>query len=472
MLDSRVPLGFSEYSSLLKQHWKPALITGLFLFGFISLSNASNPAIYIASGKLRFVGTDPTSTLTGVGEETGKLESLLQEDSPLETEAEVIRSHPLIERTIVEVNLLDKSGQPLSPTRFLENLDVVKIKATDILEISYRHNDANRATEIVNMLMSLYLEQNRENQQTQAVKARRFIEQQLPSAEAEVNLSELALQRFRETNRIVDLSSESATSVDAMTELRSELTRTRAKLADRQAQAADLSAKIEMSLPEALVAADLSQSDGIQETLNQLQQVEFELAEERARFRDGHPTIRKLENLRNNLSLILQDKVRQMGSQSTLISPSQLQISDLKQELTRQAVLLDSQQEGLIAQLNELEESWNLYAQRSQLLPSFEAEQRQLEHQLEAAQSTYSQMLQKISELRIAENQSVGNVQVLAQATRPEKPSSDTILPYLVAGLCGVMGAGAVVYILARLEPSVSTIEQARGHSLRTTDFR
>lgn len=436
-------------------------MTGLVIFGTCSLATALRPPSYTAVGKLKFTLHDPTSTLTGLNKETGKLEPIVDRSNPIITEAEVMRSEPIIEDTIRKLNLSDKSGRPLSPKLFRENLKIAEVRGADILEISYSSHEADRAAAIVNTHIDSYLQRSREVERTQVVKARQFIEQQLSNIENAVRRSELALQRFRETNRIVDLEAEAKTLTETIAELGSELTATQSQLADSQAQVVGLSAKLGMGLTQAVTNTNLSQSTDLQEILRQLQQVELELVSAQAQFQPDHPNVRVLQDRRNRILLLLQNKRREITAPSVSASPTHLQMSALQQDLTREGVLLDSKRLGLSRQLDVLKKASDIYAQRSQSLPRLESEQRQLQSQLDAAQLTYNQMLQKISELRVAENQLIGNAQILAPASKPEQPNSSK-LTYLGAGLLGLMGAGAMIYILERLDSSVKTMDDAR----------
>jgi polysaccharide biosynthesis transport protein len=61
--------------------------------------------------------------------------------NPLETQAEIIRSHPLIQKTIVDLQLKDQEGEPLTIDNFLRSLKVNPIRGTDVLQLSYRSVD-------------------------------------------------------------------------------------------------------------------------------------------------------------------------------------------------------------------------------------------------------------------------------------------------------------------------------------------
>ncbi|WP_313889942.1 MULTISPECIES: GumC family protein [Nostoc] len=189
---------FDKYWQVLKRRFVPALniFLPVFLISLIA-SNFLQKPFYIAEGKLRFHRINPTSTLTGLGTEIGKLEPVSKDNAtnPLDTEAEVIRSLPVIQKTIKKLKLSNSKGLPLKPKDFLKKLTVNAISKTDILKISYKDSDPERAAQVVNTLMDIYLEQNLFSLRAETAAARNFIERQLPNTELIVRQAEAELAK-------------------------------------------------------------------------------------------------------------------------------------------------------------------------------------------------------------------------------------------------------------------------------------
>lgn len=193
-------LSFDNYWQVLKRRWVPGLAVFFPIFLLSLLSSSLKRPTYIAEGKLLFQRTDVTSSLTGLGAEISKLESVGQDttSSPLQTEAEIIRSVPVVQKTIKRLKLQDNDGNLLKYEEFLKNLTVSDIKKTDVLQVSYKDSEPEKAARVVNTLMSAYLEHNVSSRRKAARAAREFIEQQVPKAEAIVSKAEAELANFRE----------------------------------------------------------------------------------------------------------------------------------------------------------------------------------------------------------------------------------------------------------------------------------
>src|SRR3569832_1545279 len=135
-------IDFQKYWLILRRHWLPAtsvFVLTVILIAAMSLLKKPN---YSAEGRLLLKKRNTTSALiTGAAEKIGQLESLNFMDSPLDTEVEILRSTPLLQKTIATLNLKDKKGALLQPEDLLKKLKVKGLKGTDVLQITLESND-------------------------------------------------------------------------------------------------------------------------------------------------------------------------------------------------------------------------------------------------------------------------------------------------------------------------------------------
>jgi capsular exopolysaccharide synthesis family protein len=205
----------------------------------------------------------------------------------------------------------------------------------------------------------------------------------------------------------------------------------------------------------------LNQSDGVQDILKEVQQVESQLASRRTVLTNTHPEIIALESKFNSLKGLLQDRIRQtVGNKQQL--NGRLQVGELKQKLAGELIDLESTSVGLTDQLSALSNLQANYKQRLENLPKLEQQQRELERKVEAAQSTYSLLLKKLQETRIAENQNIGNASEVSEALVPQQPVSSPLINYLSASLLGMLVSLATMYLLESQDKSIKTIEEAK----------
>ena len=455
-------LSLDKYWQVLKRRCVPGLAAFFPVFLLSLLSTSLKKPIYVAEGKLQFQRTNATSSLTEFGTSIGKLESVTENTSnPLQTEAEIIRSVPVVQKTIRELNLRDEDGKLIEYKDFLDKLTVNDIEKTDVLTVSYKDSQPQKAAKVVNALMAAYLEHNVSSRRKAAASARKFIEEQLPKAEAVVSKAEADLAKFRENNKVYALQEEANQSIEVLGNLQNQVGEIKTRLADISARSQQINNQLGINSQQALNMNSLNQAAGVQDVLKEVQQLESQLASRRTVLTDNHPEIIALENKYNALRRLLQDRIRQtVGSNGRL--DDRLQEGELKQQLAAELVNLESTSLGLTNQLAVLSELQTSYKERLKNLPKLEQQQRELERKVEAAQSTYSLLLKKLQETRIAENQNVGNASEVSQALVPQEPVSSPLINYLSASLLGMLVSFATMYLLESQDKSIKTIEEAK----------
>lgn len=454
-----------NYFHIFKRRWLPALSVFLptFVISVIALSIWKKPT-YLAEGKLRFYRTNSTSTLTGVGTEISKLEPVGHDaqTNPLKTEAEVITSVPVIQKTIRQLQLQDDRGAPLKLKEFMKRLTVKEVRGADVIQVSYQDINPEIAANVVNHLMENYLEKNISSLRSEVAAARKFIEKQLPSAEVVVRKAEAELANFKEKYKVVSLEEEATRAVEIIAKLQEEINTVQSQFANINAQSQQIRKQLDMSSQQALVAASLSQTAGVQDILREIQLLESQLASRRTVLRDTHPQIIDLGEKIASLRQLMQERIKQVGGTAQLQPNTNLQLGELKQQLSARLAELEANRLGLANQAAALENLHTAYKQRLHNLPRLEQIQRQLERKVEAAQTTYSLLLRKLQETRIAENQNVGNASVITKAEIPQESASSPLLLYFSAGLLASLAAAAAVYILEVKDKSIRTVQQVQ----------
>ncbi|MCF2147289.1 polysaccharide biosynthesis tyrosine autokinase [Desmonostoc muscorum LEGE 12446] len=453
---------FDNYWQVLKRRWIPALSVFICVFITLQVATFFKKPYYLAEGKLKFQRINTTSSLTGVGTEMGKLEPLVDnKNNPLNTEAEVIRSVPVINTTINRLNLKDKNVH-IKTKRFLQQLTIKEVKGADVLSISYKDTNPEIAAQVVNTLIDVYLEYNISAHRTQATTARKFIEKQLPNAELIVRQAEAELAQFKEKYKIVSLQEEANKSLELITELQQQISEAQSRFADAEAQTQGIRKQLGMNSQQAVIMTSLSQTSGVQDILKEIQQLESQLAARQTILQDNHPEIINLQYKLSSLNRLLEQRVKNVVGISSAQLNNNFQLGQLQQQLSAKLVDLESNRLGLASQITTLSELQAAYKQRLNNLPRLEQQQRQLERKVQAAQSTYSLLLQKLQESRIAENQNLGNASMISEAEVPEESISSPMFLYLSAGLLSTLAALAIVYGLEKIDKSIKTTDQAK----------
>lgn len=458
-----VNIDFQKLWLILKRRWLPAAgVFGCILGIAVVIACLQKPS-YKAEGKLLIEKIDHTVDVTGLGEEIGKIENLANQSNPLKTEIEVINSIPILQKTIDTLNLKDEEGSILKPKDMKEQLKLKNIPLTDTVQIFYDSTDPQEAAAVINKIMNLYIENSINTNRAAAVAADEFIGKQLPHSRAIVRKTELALRQFEEKNHILDLNQEATSAVAVNHELEKEITHTQAALADANTRSAMLQKQVGTNSQNSIAVNSLNQSAGVQKILDELQQVESQLAVQETRFVAGHPSVQALQNKRTALKSLLQERVAQSLGTQRQVSNGNLQIGESKQKLAEDFVKSEVDRLGLVSRLASLSNAESVNKQRFNVLPKLKQRQRELERELEVAQSTYKTLLQKQQEVRVAANQSMGNARVIESALVPEKISLKKPAIILFLGLMlGTLCSGATIIILEVRDKYIKTLKETK----------
>jgi len=468
---SQEEIDLQKYWFVLKRRWLPSSVVFVLVVALATLYALTRKPIYEAEARLLFQSSR-ASSLTGLLQEgqgngnaadgVGRLETLGRENNPLDTQAEIVRSIPILQATITELNLKDEDGDQLEPEFLSKGLVVKGVPGTDILRIAYQGRDPKEAAAIVNKLLEIFIQNNIQSNRAEPIAAREFIADQLPKTELAVREADQALREFKERNGILVLKEEASAAVTSIATLNDQIAQTKAQLADVTAQSRQLQSQIRTNPQQAILYANLSQSSGVQDALTQLQQAQRELTVQQTRFISG-PPVAKLEEKVAALDALLKERIKQIAGDEQQITLGNLQLGDTGKELVVKLAEVDAQRIGLVDRLNVLSSASVAYRERAKAIPALEKTQRELERRLDAAQKTYEALLNRLQAIQVAENQNIGNTRIVAKAQVPQKPvTSKRKLILGGAVFAGLLLAITTAFILDLLDRSVKTLKQAK----------
>ena len=448
---------------ILQRRWFSAatVFLSVFTLGIVA-TNLKQP-IYSATGQLQYKHINPASSIIDSQANRSKIDNSNAKNNPLDTEAELIRSKTIIQATIKQLNWQNEEKKYLKYQKFGQNLKVSNILGTNLLSISYRDPEPQKAAQAVNTLMSVFLEIHLAENRAEIVATREFIEKQLPKAKATVAQAELAVRKFQEENQIVALDTEASAIMTQFNQLEQQITDIQSEIVNINRKSQTIENKIGLNSSQAVKVTNLNQSSAMRQINEQIQQAEAQLAAERTRFTNASPQIIELEDKLASLKAIRERTTKQLtGNKGNSFSP-RYSGGQLQEELAQELVMLETTNQGLKAKVAELSQAQAQYKQKISTLPQLKQKLHALHRELEISQATHSLLLQKLQEVRIAENQNIGNFRVVTQAHPPEEPIPYRSLNYLASSLLASLAAAATIYILEATDKSIKTVDEAKN---------
>ena len=464
MNPSQNSVDFDQYWQILKRHWLPGSVVFLsvLMLGVIATSLKEN--IYQAEAKLKFKGNTVTSSLTDVGKALGGFSPIADRGNPIATEAEVLRSVPLIKQTIEDpqLNLTSAEGGKLSVNAFSRKLKVGSLPSTDILKVSYSSKDPEQAAKIVNTLVRNYLQNNQVVNTAEAVYAREFLEVQLPKVEESLRRTEAAIRELKESNEFVSPAEDTRALITSQKDLEDEIVKTRGQLANAESQASYIREKLGLTTQEAFVLSTIGQSPEIRSTLSQLKEAESKLAIAQTKFTDSSPNVIELKNEKASLENLLEKQATAVGGSQAVEILRKSKSGAVQQDLTSELIKLEANNSGLEKQINSLTALAESRRAKIKRVPEIEEKLAKLEREAESYKSSYEVLWKQLETVKIAESQDPGNVRVISNAVVPNTPISSRSVGYLASGSLALLAAAGVVYLLEISDKSIRTIDEAK----------
>ncbi len=105
MNPSQTSLGIDQYWQIVKRRWLPGSIVFLSVLTLGIIATSIKENIYQAEAKLKFKESTVSSSLNESSKVLGAFSPIAEKGNPLDTEAEVLRSVPLIKKTINDSEL-------------------------------------------------------------------------------------------------------------------------------------------------------------------------------------------------------------------------------------------------------------------------------------------------------------------------------------------------------------------------------
>ena len=460
-------IDLQRYWLVLKRRWIPASV--IFVLTVLAALGAAfrQKPMFEPTGKL-LLRNDQTAELTGIAKDLGNLESLNLSSDPLDTQAALILSQPVLENTILSLDLRDAEGELIRSSALITNLTVTPVGSTDLISVAYRSGDPNLSAAVVNQIMASYIEFNIKSQRSEVTAARQFLEEELPRAQTEAEDLSEALKLFNEGNGVISLDKEAGATVSTIANIDGSISQVQSNLVEADSRVAQLSNQLGMTSRQARSLATVNQSPAVQTSLAELQALRAELANALTRYTPNHPTVRALQRQELALIGVLRGRVSEVvGSNAP---PPLLGMSDIDRTLAEELVQAEVNRTSYYNQLATLVATRDNFQQQGEVFPRLEQTQRELLQRRDSAQQAYENLRLRLQEIQLAEKRTGGSALIVEPAVPPEEAAVEGRLKYLMAGAVvgGLLGIAAAFFLdlIDRTLKSVKDGEQLFGYVL------
>ena len=382
------------------------------------------------------------------------------------SQIEVLRSpsvlNPLVAKLAVrypEIEYEDLIQAENSP------LEIEQLKATKILNISYKDHDPVKIQFVLENLAQAYLKYSLEEKRREIERGIEFVGSELPKLTDKVDEVQARIEKFRQKHNFFDPQGYAVLIAEQLTLQEQKYFETQVQIKEAKSLYNNLQRQLGLEPQQALVTSYLSESPRYQNLLNQLQEINISLAQESARFLPTSPDIIRLkENREELLPLLEQEAARILGHNlaseisdaSPLDSPSSLRL-----ELSQQYIETANSLETLELRLRSLEGDIASLKQLAAQIPGIARQYSDLMRELSVANESLARFLESEETLKIEIAQQSIPWQIIAQTEVGENPIFPNPPRNIALGLiCGSFLGIAAAFIAEKLDPVFHSPEE------------
>ena len=361
------------------------------------------------------------------------------------TTLKVLQSPKLMNPITKEVEERYPGSKPL-------NLELKPIDNTNILQVSYQDTNPNKVQLVLNVVARAYLTYSLENQQTDIQQGIQFVEGQLPILQDRVDTLQQKLQQFRRKYDIIDLAGQGQRLSEQLSQIVQRRQDTHAQLVRTKALYVALQNQLGIQPNQAVAASALSEDARYQRLLNDLQEVETNIAAKSVIYNQDSPIIQRLRIQEQQLMPLVQAEAqRVLGNtlSSEILNPRSLAAQNsIRFQQTQQFLDAARQIQVLEAQDAALSQAENLSRQQVKQFPLIEGQNDDLERQLKIAVENLNQFLSKRAALRLDAAQQQKPWQLLTPPTQPERSAANVKRSAVLGVAFGLLlGIGAALLV-------------------------
>lgn len=397
--------------------------------------------------------------------------SILQQDLgglDYDTQIEVLRSptvlYPIVDTLKSKYPEIEYKGliKPKKSPLKIEQLDDTKI-----LEISYVDTDPQKIQFVLDNLAEAYLSYSLEEKRIEINQGISFVESQLPEVRARVDRLQGKVQEFRQQYNLLNPEQQAEMLARKQVSFEQKYFETESQLNETKSLYTLLQKQLGLEPQQALAASYLSESPRYQNLLNELQQVEVDLAKESARFLPENPSVRALEERKDKLLILLQQEAggilgdglsNAVENTPNLTSPSSLRLKLNQQyiQAANEIQILEIRKQALQGAIAQLEEF-------IKQMPVIARQYTDLKRELTVATESLTRFLTAQEELQLKGAQQSLPWQTIAQPSVLENPISPNPPRNLALGLVSglLLGFGAAL-LAERLDPVFHSSEELK----------
>ncbi len=338
-------------------------------------------------------------------------------------------------------------------------------RGLDIVEISCESPSPHEASLIANIYAKQYKIFNLEVNRNQLTGVKDFLLQQKNEKQQQLNNAEETLRSFQEKGGVIALDEQAKSLIDQLSQFDAQKNAAQIELEASNKVLSQYKSVLEKQNPKLADYLEGLKSEAYFKSLqDQLARLEtnkdLALSTENAKVNKTE-AIKEYDKKIADIKAKLNDKIEVIKSSIFASSPDE--IKDLTQKIIDEQI----KNQTLVVTVSELKKIVDQYEQKFNQLPKTSIELARFQRQRESLEKLYTLLEEKYQEALINEQSQPGNVLIIDNARKPDKPSKPNRLLIVLIGF--VMGFGLAfgyVFLKNYFDNTVKTPEDIQHRNI------
>ncbi|MEQ8381601.1 MAG: polysaccharide biosynthesis tyrosine autokinase [Coleofasciculus sp. A1-SPW-01] len=368
-----------------------------------------------------------------------------------DTQIQVLRSPQLMEAIVQEIH---KHYPEVSYESLMTQLIVSRLGDTKILEGRYRDTEPERVRRVLHEVARGYLRYSLQERQLNLKQGIQFVDDQLPVLRDRVNKLQGQLQAFRQQHNLLDPEIQAQELSQRVSAIEQQQLQTQVQYQETRSLYNTLLQQLGLSPQQAVATVTLSEAPRYQQLLNQLAELESQIALESARFTPQSPTMQALRQKRDNLlPLLNQESQNVLGASLTEAGVSSASPNSIRTNLTQQLVQATNQLQVLQVKQSAIARSAQMLNLQVKQIPVIARRYTDLQRELQVATDSLNRFLAVRENLEIEAAQKALPWQIILKPEVPQVPVwPNTQRNITLGAIAGLLLGMGVALLIERLD--------------------
>jgi polysaccharide chain length determinant protein (PEP-CTERM system associated) len=384
---------------------------------------------------------------------------------------QALLSKPQLKAVAVETGLETRADTPEAMERLLAALgttiQIEKAPRQDIFTIAYRDADPEMARNVVQVLLTNFMERSLRKDRTDSVQAQQFLQQQIKLYEQRLEDAENRLAEFKKKN-VGLMPGDGGDYFSRLDQAESEARAVSSQVQALQMRRNELARQLEGEEP----VLGLTTNMGFQTTGTSVDgpiaELEARIADLKIRYTDKHPDVLSAQQTLNDLYKIRDQERSRVAASAPRPGATPLNSNPVYQQLRVALGQADAELAAIRPQLSAKQSAVGYLKRMVDTIPEVEAQLNRLNRDYDIVKRQYDALVQRLESARLSEEVQADNEQVTFDVIEPPRlplfPVAPNRLILFLGVLAAALGAGVgVAWLLNQHSPVFFTAPSLRS---------